>query len=95
MGEGATRAREEGTSLSRAVRVDQRTPAAGRPARTRDRLPLLPLARAATRLNKVVFLARLTAGPERMVAGRTKAHELERLLPRTWQAEPPAAVVDA
>jgi hypothetical protein len=32
---------------------------------------------------------------ERMVAGRTKAHELERLLPWTWKAEHPAAAVHA
>jgi hypothetical protein len=32
---------------------------------------------------------------ERMVSGRTKAHELERLLPWAWKAEQLAAAVDA
>jgi hypothetical protein len=32
---------------------------------------------------------------ERMVSGRTNAHELERLLPWTWQAERFAATVQA
>jgi transposase len=31
--------------------------------------------------------AGLNAVLERMVSGRTKAHELERLLPWTWKAE--------
>jgi hypothetical protein len=30
-----------------------------------------------------------------MVSGRTKAHELERLLPWAWQAERLATVLDA
>jgi len=30
-----------------------------------------------------------------MISGRTKAHELERLLPWTWKAERLAAAVDA
>jgi len=30
-----------------------------------------------------------------MVSGRTKAHELERLLPWSWKAERIAATVDA
>ncbi len=40
-------------------------------------------------------LAWLTDVLERMVAGRTKAHELERLLPWTWNAERLAAAVNA
>ena len=32
---------------------------------------------------------------ERVVSGRTKAHELGRLLPWTWKAERLAAAVDA
>ena len=40
-------------------------------------------------------LAWLTDVLERMVSGRTKAHELERLLPWTWQAERLAAAVEA
>jgi hypothetical protein len=32
-------------------------------------------------------LAWLTDVLERVVSGRTKAHELERLLPWTWEAE--------
>ncbi len=42
---------------------------------------------ATARLNGVEPLAWLTDVLERMVAGRTKAHELEHLLPWTWQAE--------
>jgi hypothetical protein len=38
-------------------------------------------------LNRVEPLAWLTDVLERMVSGRTKAHELERLLPWTWKAE--------
>jgi hypothetical protein len=33
--------------------------------------------------------------PERMVVGRIKAHELERLLPWTWKAERLGAAADA
>jgi transposase len=40
-------------------------------------------------------LAWLTDVLERMVAGRTKITELERLLPRAWQAERLAAAVNA
>ena len=40
-------------------------------------------------------MAWLTDVLERVVAGRTKAHELERLLPWTWKAEQVAAAVDA
>jgi transposase len=50
---------------------------------------------ATAKLNGVEPLAWLTDVLERMVAGRTKAHELERLLPWTWQAERLAAVADA
>jgi transposase len=42
---------------------------------------------ATAKLNGVEPLAWLTDVLERMVAGRTKAHELEHLLPWTWQAE--------
>jgi hypothetical protein len=38
-------------------------------------------------LNRVKPLAWLTDMLERMVSGRTKAHELEQLLPWTWKAE--------
>jgi hypothetical protein len=37
----------------------------------------------------------LTDVLERMVSGRTKAHELERLLPWTWKAERLAAAIGA
>jgi transposase len=37
----------------------------------------------------------LTDVRERMVAGRTKANELERLLPWTWKAEQAAVAGDA
>jgi hypothetical protein len=37
----------------------------------------------------------LTDVLERMVSGRTKAHELERLLPWTWKAERRAPALDA
>ena len=46
-------------------------------------------------LNGVEPLAWLTDVLERMVSGRTKAHELERLLPWTWKAERLAAAVHA
>ena len=39
------------------------------------------------RLNGVEPLAWLTDVLERMVSGRAKANELERLLPWNWQAE--------
>ena len=45
------------------------------------------------KLNGVEPLAWLTDVLERLVSGRTKAHELERLLPWTWQAEQIAAAV--
>ena len=42
---------------------------------------------ATAKLNGVEPLAWLTDVLERVVSGRTKAHELERLLPWTWKAE--------
>ena len=39
------------------------------------------------KLNRVEPQAWLTDVLERMVSGRTKAHELERLLPWNWRAE--------
>src|SRR5215218_7901177 len=42
---------------------------------------------ATAKLNGVEPLAWLTDVLERMVSGRTKAHQLERLLPWNWQAE--------
>ena len=48
---------------------------------------------ATAKLNGVEPLAWLTDVLERVVSGRTKAHELERLLPWTWQAEQIAAAV--
>jgi transposase len=50
---------------------------------------------ATAKLNGVEPQAWLTDVLERMVAGRTKAHELARLLPWTWQAERRAAAVQA
>ena len=50
---------------------------------------------AAAKLNGVKPLAWLTDVLERMVSGRTKAHELERLLPWTWKAERLAVAVSA
>jgi transposase len=50
---------------------------------------------ATAKLNGIEPLAWLTDVLERMVSGRTKAHELERLLPWTWKAEQLAAAVDA
>ena len=40
-------------------------------------------------------MAWLTDVLERMVSGRTKAHELERLLPWAWKAERLVAAVHA
>ena len=48
---------------------------------------------ATAKLNGVEPQAWLIDVLERMVSGRTKAHELERLLPWTWQAEQIAAAV--
>ena len=45
---------------------------------------------ATAKLNGVEPLAWLTDVLERMVSGRTKAQELERLLPWNWKAERPA-----
>lgn len=42
---------------------------------------------ATAKLNGVEPLAWLTDVLERMVSGRTKAHELERLLPWNWKTE--------
>src|SRR3954464_11179360 len=50
---------------------------------------------ATAKLNGVEPLAWLTDVLEGMVSGRTKAHELERLLPWAWKAERLAAVADA
>jgi transposase len=50
---------------------------------------------ATAKLNGVEPLAWLTDVLERMVSGRTKAHELERLLPWAWKAERLAAAIDA
>ena len=50
---------------------------------------------ATAKLNGVEPLAWLTDVLERMVSGRTKANELERLLPWTWKAERLVATADA
>src|SRR4051812_38081016 len=50
---------------------------------------------ATARLNGVEPLAWLTDVLERVVSGRTKAHELERLLPWAWKAGRLAAAVHA
>ena len=50
---------------------------------------------ATARLNGVEPLAWLTDVLERMVAGRTKAHELDQLLPWAWKAERLAAAAHA
>jgi transposase len=49
---------------------------------------------ATAKLNGVEPLAWLTDVLERMVSGRTKAHELEPLLPWNWKTERIAAAVD-
>jgi hypothetical protein len=46
-------------------------------------------------LREIELLAWLTDVLERMVSGRTKAHEVEQLLPWTWKAERLSATVDA
>ena len=46
-------------------------------------------------LNGIEPFAWLTDVLERMVSGRTKAHELERLLPWAWKADRLAAAVNA
>jgi transposase len=50
---------------------------------------------ATAELNGVEPQAWLTDVLERMVSGRTKAHELERLLPWVWKAEKLAPAVHA
>jgi transposase len=50
---------------------------------------------ASAKLNGVEPLAWLTDVLERMVADRTKVHELARLLPWAWQAERLAVAVHA
>ena len=50
---------------------------------------------ATAKLNGVEPLAWLTDVLERMVSSRTKAHELEQLLPWAWKAERLAAAVHA
>src|SRR4051794_40323499 len=50
---------------------------------------------ATAKLNGVEPQAWLTDVLERMVSGRTKAHELEQLLPWNWQVEQLAAALDA
>jgi hypothetical protein len=48
---------------------------------------------ATAKMNGVEPLAWLTDVLERMVSGRTMAHELERLLPWAWRAEQVVAAV--
>jgi hypothetical protein len=50
---------------------------------------------ATAKLNGVEPLAWLTDVLERMVSGRTKAHELVRLLPWSWKAERLAAIINS
>jgi hypothetical protein len=50
---------------------------------------------ATAKLTRVEAQAWLTDVLERMVSGRTKSHELARLLPWAWKAEQLAAAVDA
>ena len=50
---------------------------------------------ATAKLNGVEPLAWLTDVLERMVSGRNKANELERLLPWTWKAEQLEAAIHA
>jgi hypothetical protein len=54
-----------------------------------------PGALATAKLNGVEPLAWLTDVLERMVSGRTKAHELERLLPWAWKTDRLEAAVHA
>ena len=49
---------------------------------------------ATAKMNGVEPLAWLTDVLERVISGRTKAHELERLLPWTWKAERLTAALD-
>jgi transposase len=57
--------------------------------------PTEPVHLQGTQLNGVEPLAWLTDVLKRMVSGRTKAHELERLLAWNWKAERLTAAVDA
>jgi transposase len=50
---------------------------------------------ATAKLHGVEPLAWLTDVLERMVSGRTKAQELDRLLPWAWQAERTAVAPEA
>jgi transposase len=50
---------------------------------------------ASAKLNGVEPLAWLTDVLERVVSGRTKAHQLERLLPWAWKAEQLEAALHA
>jgi transposase len=50
---------------------------------------------ATAKLNGIEPLAWFTDVLERMVSGRIKAHELERLLPWAWKAEQLKAAVEA
>jgi hypothetical protein len=50
---------------------------------------------AAAKMKEVEPLAWLTDVLERVVLGRTKAHELERLLPWAWKAERLTTAVNA
>ena len=50
---------------------------------------------ATAKLNGIEPLAWLTDLLERMISGRTKVNELERLLPWSWKAERLAAAVHA
>ena len=50
---------------------------------------------ATAKLNGIEPLAWLTDVLERMVSGRTEAHELERLLPWNWKAERAGVAGDA
>jgi transposase len=50
---------------------------------------------ATAKLHGVEPLAWLTDVLERMVSGRTKAQELDRLLPWTWKAERTAVAPEA
>jgi transposase len=50
---------------------------------------------ATAKLNGVEPQAWLTDVLERMVSGRTRANELERLLPWTWKVEQPEAISHA
>ena len=57
--------------------------------------PIVASLVATAKLNGVEPLAWLTDVLERVVSGRAKAHELERLLPWAWEAERLAAAANA